>query len=128
MNSALILAVVMLVGVLVAFAVIHSLTRRIPFEQTVPRERFRWPVWNWYPMVVIAGLAVTLSFAIYYAATRTSSSDTLSAADEYDAERSDFELVAGRESGLKATPKTTGTAGSMTTGTAGKMTETKKKK
>ena len=64
--DAFILNIVMLVGVIVVFAIIHPLVRRIPFDRTVPRERFRWPVWNWYAITVAVSLVATLSANLYY--------------------------------------------------------------
>lgn len=127
MNSALLLAIVMLVGVVLAFAIIHSIIRRVPYEDAVPRERFRWPVWNWYPMVVIGALVVTMSFAIYHASNEGGgrTADDLSVADEYaESETTDFELVAGKDTKSAAT----GTAGGMTTTTSGSPADGKKKK
>lgn len=63
--DAFILNIVMLVGVIVVFAVIHPLIRHLPFDRIVPRERFRWPVWNWYAITVATALVVTLSWNLY---------------------------------------------------------------
>lgn len=113
--SPVLFAVLMLVGVVAAFAIVHSLTRKIPFTDTVPRERFRWPVWNWYPLVVIGALVTTLGFAIYYEARDGDrrSADDLVDANDSEAEATDFELVAGKDK----KPGTTSTSGAMTTGT-----------
>ena len=60
------LSFVMMAGIVVAFVVWHSITRRLPFTEAVPRERYRWPVWNWYAIVVISGFGVAFAANFYW--------------------------------------------------------------
>ena len=60
------LTFVMMAGAVIAFVSIHLALRRFPYEQAVPRERFRWPVWNWYALVVGIGILFGLSANLYW--------------------------------------------------------------
>ena len=60
------LTFLMMAGVVVAFLVLHTAFRRLPYTQAVPRERFVWPVWNWYALVVAFGLLTGLSANLYW--------------------------------------------------------------
>ena len=60
------LTFLMMAAVLAAFLLLHGLFRRLPFTEAVPRERFRWPVWNWYALVVGIGILFGLGANLYW--------------------------------------------------------------
>lgn len=66
MGTEILLTVSMMAGVLVVFAIFHFLLRKLPFEQAYPREQYRWPVWNWYALVVVIGLLLGLTANLYW--------------------------------------------------------------
>jgi hypothetical protein len=52
--------------VCVAFLALHLALRRIPWTEADPVEGFRWPVWNWYALVVGIGLIGGLVANLYW--------------------------------------------------------------
>ena len=60
------LAIALMGVVLIAFLVLHQLVRRVPWTDASPVERFRWPVWSWYPILIITGLLIGLGANILY--------------------------------------------------------------
>lgn len=64
MSTSVLLALILLVAVITAFIVLHSVLREVPRERTMPRERYRWPVWNWYPLLIVGGLVLALAAAL----------------------------------------------------------------
>lgn len=83
MDFSISLGFIMLFGCLLAFAVLSVAMGRVPWDDTYPRERFRWPVWKWFPMVVITALVLALSSNLWFTerathaglAQRTTSND-----------------------------------------------------
>lgn len=103
---------VLMAGILAAFFVWHSITRKLPFTEAVPRERYRWPVWNWYALVVISGFGVAFAANFYWnqQIPRDLHANELEPAWSYDArqpindpdpygviEDSDIQRVSGKE-------------------------------
>ena len=60
------LAIAMMAVLLVVFALVQRLVRRVPWTDASPPERFRWPVWSWYPLLIITGLLIGLGANILY--------------------------------------------------------------
>ena len=60
------LAIALMAVVLVAFLLLHQLLHRVPWRDASPAERFRWPVWSWYPLLVLFGLLIGLGANILY--------------------------------------------------------------
>lgn len=123
MSSSIPLAIVLIVALLASFFFVHALLRNVPYTETSPRETHRWPVWNWYPLVVISALVLTLSANVFFTrrAERLSPSGgpdivemKRNLPDDYSFDR---QLVAGKEAPKIATKSTGGT---MTTTSSGK--------
>lgn len=58
------LAMMGIVGVV--FLALHLLLRNVPWQDAAPRERWRWPVWSWYPLALGFGLLVGLAGNLYW--------------------------------------------------------------
>lgn len=65
MGTDTMLTLALMVGAVVAFTIFHRLLRHYP-QKTVPREPYRWPVWNWYAILVIVGILTGLTANFYW--------------------------------------------------------------
>lgn len=122
MSSSIPLAIVLIVALLAAFFFIHSLLRKVPYTDTVPREQYKWPVWNWYPLVVISALVLALAANVFWTRSAENDSptggpDLAQMAEDQPDMVVDRVMVAGKEAPKVATKNT---AGNMTTSTSGK--------
>src|SRR4051794_6161378 len=66
MDVSLTLGLVMILASVLVFVLLHSVLRRVPWENTFPRERFRWPVFNWFPLVLITAIVVALGSNLWF--------------------------------------------------------------
>ena len=124
MNS-VVLAIVLIVALLAAFVFLHTLLVKVPYTDTAPRERFRWPVWKWYPLAVISLLVIAMMGNVIYVRSRRDRSvlsrDTaIRYQAGHESTPADRVMIAGKDRPLVAT---VGSAGRMTTGTSGKATK-----
>lgn len=127
--DSVVLAVVLIVALLAAFAFLNTILLKVPYRDAIPRERFRWPVWKWYPIVAISLLVVTMLGSIVYNRSRRDRSvipTTMTIQNQAgrEGDATDRVMIAGKEAPKVAVLNT---SGSMTTGTSGKATKTKPK-
>lgn len=104
MDFSISLGFIMLFGCLLAFAVLTVAMGRVPWDNTYPRERFRWPVWKWFPMVVITALVLALSSNLWFTARATHASLAVRAASTHG-RNADIQPVRGDETKAVATPQ-----------------------
>lgn len=110
--------------VVFGFLVLHTILRTFPFTQAVPRERYRWPVWNWYALVVVFGFGVAFAANLYWneRIPRVVHANEIEPAWTYDArspvndpdphgviQDSEIQRVSGKEQSQAPTPTTQGT-------------------
>ena len=91
MSLSFAMGLVMIAASVIAFAILHSVMRRIPWELTSPRERFRWPVFSWFPLVLISALVLSQGTNLWF--TWRAEHRTVSASDT----RRDIQPVRGTE-------------------------------
>ena len=96
------LAIALMAVVLMAFIVLHQTLHRLPWTDAAPRERFRWPVWSWYPLLILFGLLLGLGANILYM-QRPSIPDHLPTTDR----ASELELQRGHEKPPAPAPSAT---------------------
>lgn len=96
MDFSISLGFIMLFGCLLAFAVFSVAMGRVPWDNTYPRERFRWPVWKWFPMVVITALVLALGSNLWFTERATRAGFAHASASRHD-RNADIQPVRGDE-------------------------------
>lgn len=66
MTAENLLTLAMMGAVVVVFALLHVALRRVPYDDTAPRESWKWPVWSWFPLVLGLGILVGLASNLYW--------------------------------------------------------------
>ena len=115
MSTSVLLALILLVAVVAAFIVLHSVLRDVPRKRTMPREGYRWPVWNWYPLAVVGILVLALGAALVMERQQAVTGEVGKPFPVEAYEADDSRMEPGERRPVRGTdPLTTGTTGGAT--------------